>query len=311
MTLVDQPTRHCSELTPGAPKEGAEMRSKFAGIVAAGLVSGLAWFWIARDTPHGLPEAGNATGTGTERQEQLADSKRALSSRKPSPPNPSRGRTAPEPEGAWSPSPSRGTEVALERRESARRARAVDAGDRGGAVDDSEAARGSENIARIKQLLEALRDGSRETPGGDPIEPDAADLSPEDVDRLDLDGDREISPWEQERARRLLQRAEHHPVRYDLGDGAYPVERGDYGRQEWEFDAVDTNQDDLMDADEFYTFLIETERISLFLDTDGDRHISRDESGLSQQDFAPLDIDDSGSLKAWEIRRAVALGILD
>ena len=96
----------------------------------------------------------------------------------------------------------------------------MDEGDQNGAVDDREGAHGSEEFGRFKQKLVALRDSVRETPGGDPIEPDAAGLNPEDVDRLDLDGDWAISPWELERARRLVERAERHPVKNDVGDGA-------------------------------------------------------------------------------------------
>jgi len=177
--------------------------------------------------------------------------------------------------------------------------------------DDGEPTQGSEEVARIKELLEYLRNGSREAPGGDAWEPIATDLGPDDVGRLDLDGDNEISPWELERAQRLLERAEDHPVTNDLDDDAYPVYREDYRRQEWEFDAVDTNQDGIMDVDEYHAFLVETERIAVDRDTDGDRQISYDESGLSQGDFAPLDRDHSGSLKGWEIRRAVASGALE
>jgi hypothetical protein len=61
----------------------------------------------------------------------------------------------------------------------------VAAEDRGGAVDDREVEPGSEEVARIRQLLKALRGDSRETPG-DAL--DASELSPEDVDRLDLEG---------------------------------------------------------------------------------------------------------------------------
>ena len=52
-------------------------------------------------------------------------------------------------------------------------------------------------------------------------------------------------------------------------------------------------------------------RMRYKLDVDGNRKISRGESGLSAEEFSFLDLDDSGSLKAWEIRRAVALGALD
>ncbi len=187
----------------------------------------------------------------------------------------------------------------------------MDAGDRGGAFDDNDGALGSEDFDRFKQLVDALSDSSQGTPGGDPIELDAARLHPEDVDRLDLDGDRLISPWEIERARQRFERAEFHPVKNDLGDGEYPVERGEYRRPEEEFDAVDTNGDREIDAPEYYEFLREIDLITVALDVDGDGNISRDESGLSKSDFAPLDRDNNGHLKPWEIRLAVALGALN
>ena len=186
----------------------------------------------------------------------------------------------------------------------------MDAGDEDGAVDDSEGVRGSDDPARLDRLRKLL-DSAKEAPEGDPIEPDAADLTPEEVDDLDLDGDQEVQPWEIERARRRLERAELHPLKNDLGDGEYPIERGEYRRLESEFDAVDTNGDDLIEVDEYYEFLGEVDQITLLLDRNGDREISRDESRLSEGEFAPLDLDDSGSLKPWEIRRAVALGALD
>jgi hypothetical protein len=287
------------------------MHARITAIAAVGLVSGLAWFWFAREAPKGLPRAEDTTGAGVERHAQQADSKRRPSPQRPALPDPRLGPTAPEPKNARSPSPPHRTEVAGERSQPAARAPVEDAWEPVDGADDREVAEGSEDIARIKQLLAALHDVSRGTSGADPTEPIAAELRPEDVDLLDLDGDREITPWELERVKRLLERAEHHPLRYDLDDGAYPVERHEYGREEWEFDAVDTNEDDLMDADEFHSFLIESERISLLLDADGDRQISRSESGLSEEDFASFDPDDSGALKAWEIRRAVALGAFD
>ena len=292
------------------------MHSKVTVVASVVLLVAGSWWWMAQDPPLGLPEAEEALGVGGERHEQRADSKQELSSRKPSPPNPSRTRTvmeneALESEVARSRSPTLGTPVTLEGREPAIRAGAVDAGDRGGAVDDSEGAGGSEDFVRFKQLLGELIDSFQETPGDDPIEPDAAGLYPEDVDRLDLDGDRMISPWEIERARRRLERAEFHPVRNDLGDGAFPVERGEYRRPEWEFDAVDANGDGLIDVEEYYEFLVDVDEISLHLDADGDRQISRYESGLTEDEFATLNLDDSGSLQPWEIHRAVLLGALD
>jgi hypothetical protein len=288
------------------------MNSKFAIIAAAGIVSGLAWLWIARDEPQDLAGAEAATEIAGEQPERQAAPKREGSARTASPPTPtrtaSRERTAGEPEGARSPSTARDTDAPRERKRPARRARAVDARDRDGATDDSEIAPGSEEVARIKQLLEAFRNGSPATPGA---ELDAADLSPEDMDRLDLNEDQEISSWEQERARRLLQRAERHPRKNDLEDGSYPVEREDYGGSDWEFDAVDSDQDDVMDVDEYHAFLVETEKLSLSLDTDGDQNISYEESGLSADDFAPLDRDESGDLRSWEIRRAFTLGAFD
>lgn len=279
------------------------MRAKIAVIVFALLTLGLSWLWISLDTPHDLPEAEHAIGEDGERHEQQADSKRDLSSRKPSPPKAGRTRTAPE-------SGTLESQVARSR-SSSRRARAVDAGDRGGTFDDNDAALGSEDFDRFKQLVDALSDSSGETPGGDPIERDAAGLHPEDVDRLDLDGDGVISPWEIERARQRLERVEFHPVKNDMGDGEYPVERGEYRRPEEEFNPVDTNGDDKFGPREYYEFLLKIDLITVALDANGDGNISRAESGLPESDFAPLDRDHSGHLKPWEIRLAVALGAWD
>lgn len=181
-----------------------------------------------------------------------------------------------------------------------------------GASTGGEQGRGAEHtgFGRFKRQLAALSAFSKETVRGDAIDVDGAGLNSDDVDLLDLDRDNAILPWELERARRLVERAEQHPVKNDLGDGAYPVARGDYRRPEWEFDAVDTNRDGLMDVGEYYSFLLLTERTTLRLDANGDRQISRDESGLSDDAFAPLDRDGSGFLMGWEMRRAIALGAL-
>ena len=221
------------------------MNSKVAVVASVAILVAGSWWWIARDSAPGLPEAEDATGVGEERHERRADSKREASSRKPSPPDPSRRRTAPESGSLESEVPrsgsrSEGIGVTLEGRERGRRARAVDAGDPGEAVHDGENAGGSEELGRSGQKLGALGDGSHETPGDDPIEPDAAELSPEDLERIDLDGDGALSAWELATARRLRDLAERYPVKNDLYDGAYPVEREDYAKREQEFDWIDT-----------------------------------------------------------------------
>jgi hypothetical protein len=292
------------------------MRAKITAIAYVLLALGLSWFWISADTPHGLPGAEYATEEGGERHEQRADSKRELSSRKPFPPRPSRTRAVPESgslgsDASRSGSTWRRVRASTERGGAASRARAVDARNGGSAFDDEEAARRGEEFDRFKQLVEGLRDSSQRTPGGDPIETDAARLDPEDADRLDLDGDGAISPGEIERARRRLERAELHPEKNDRGDAAYPIGREEYARSKEEFDAVDTNRDDVFDVGEYYDFLVHVDRITLGLDRDGNRAISLDESRLSEYEFAPLDVDDSGDLAPWEMRRAVALEALN
>lgn len=279
------------------------MRSKLAGIALAVLLVAGSWWWISREPARGLPE------------EAAGASQPDLSSEKPSPPHPSGHPTDPQSgvlqiEVAGSDS-SRRIGASLERQASSSRARAVKADDRG-ASTGGEQGQGAEHteFGRFKRQLAALRAFSKETVRGDAIDVDGAGLNSDDVDLLDLDQDNAILPWELERARRLVERAEQHPIKNDLGDGAYPVARGDYRRPEWEFDAVDTNRDGLMDVGEYYSFLLLTERTILRLDADGDQQISRDESGLSDDAFAPLDRDGSGFLMGWEMRRAMALGAL-
>ena len=282
------------------------MRSKFAGVALVVLLVTGSWWWIAREPPRELARA------------EVGDSQPELSSPKPSPANPSGDQTAqiaresrgPEIEVAR-PDSSRKTGTAFERQESSNRRRAINAYDRrtssggeGGEAEHTE-------FNRFKQTLVALSVVSQETVTGDPIDADRAGLDSDDVDRLDLDRDHAILSWELETVQRLVEQAERFPVKNDLLDGAYPVERGDYRRPEWEFDTVDTNRDDRIDVEEYYSFILDAEKTSLLLDANGDRRISRDESGLSEDGFAPLDRDGSGFLKTWEIRRAIARGELD
>jgi hypothetical protein len=128
---------------------------------------------------------------------------------------------------------------------------------------------------------------------------------------VDLDRDRDISSSELARAQGLAERAENYPKKNDRGDGEYPVERREYRREEWKFDAIDTNQDDLIDVNEYHSFLLDTETLVLQLDANGNQRISYDESGLPEGEFMALDVDDSGSLERPEMRRAVASGALD
>ncbi len=174
---------------------------------------------------------------------------------------------------------------------------------------DAEGGVESEEFGRFKQLVDSMHAFFEENPKGSPIDAESAGLSADDVERLDLDRDGDISPWELEKARQMVARAEHLPDKHAF-DGAYPVERGDYRRPDFEFDAIDTNRDGLVGVDEYYSFLVDTERITFRLDRDGDGKISRYESGLTEDDFALLDFNDSGSLKPGEVRRAVALGEL-
>ena len=181
----------------------------------------------------------------------------------------------------------------------------MDARDQGGAVDDNEDARKSEDFDRFKELLDSLRGAPQEGDGGE--DADTAALNPEDLDRLDLDGDQTISPWELDRAEQLVRRAERHPEKNDLEDGAYPTERQDYGTPH-QFDVIDTNRDGVIDVEEYYSFLFDTLRESVILDRDGDRLVSFAESGFSEDEFALLDRDNNGYLEVSQIRRAIARG---
>ena len=94
----------------------------------------------------------------------------------------------------------------------------------------------------------------------------------------------------------------------DSDDAAYPIDFESYSRA-WGFEVIDTNGDGWMGESEYYSFLYETLQDSYQLDSDGDRRLSRAESGLSEEQFRLVDRDRSGSLKVWEIRRAVGRGI--
>jgi len=280
------------------------MHSKFAVVALAVLLVAGSWWWISREPPRGLPE------------QEAGDSQPERSSVKSSPPNPSanqpsRQNGVPQMEVARSDSPPKIVD-SLERQESPSRPSAVNAYDRGASSSGEQGGEGEHTESgRFKQQLTSLLALSKEAVSGYAIDVDGAGLSSDDVDRLDIDGDNAVLPWELERAGQLVQRAEYHAAINDLGDGEYPVERGDYRRPEREFDSIDTNRDGLMDIDEYHSFLVVTERTTNRLDADGDHMISRDESGLSGNEFAPLDRDDSGSLKAWEMRRAIAHGAFD
>jgi hypothetical protein len=283
------------------------LHSKPVGIVVAAIIVSLAWLWITRDSPQSLAEPKDTSAAGSEPREPGDQSKRALTSpRNPLPEGASGERAGSEPRGVRPRAPSRETGAA--------RARGASAGDTQAetpsrTADTREPERGREGIDRIEKLLEALRAGSR--PGGEPFELDTLDLHPDDLARLDLDQDSELAPWELIRAEQLIDLTDHYPVRGDLHDDSYPMERRDYNREEWEFDAVDANRDDRIDADEYHALVVEAEKVSRRLDSDGDRYIDRSESGLSENEFEPLDFNDSGTLKDYEIRRAVALGVLE
>ncbi len=297
------------------------MQVKVAVVVSVALLAVGSWWWIARDVPRGPSEAEVTVGVAEARHGRRGDSDdkqkqpSPQSSRAPSPPSPSgsQGRTvsesgAPETEIAGLDA-SRRTEKPFEWREARGGSREFHAQDRG-LWSDAEGGVESGEFGQFKQLVDSMRAFFEENPRGSPIDADAAGLFADDVDRLDFDEDGAISPRELGRARRLVERAEHHPVRNDRDDGVYPVERDGYRRPDWEFDTIDTNRDGLMDVDEYYSFLVDTERISFRLDRDGDGEISRYESGLTDDDFALLDFNDSGSLKPGEMRRAVAQGAL-
>jgi hypothetical protein len=180
-----------------------------------------------------------------------------------------------------------------------------------GVSNDREDSRARDDFTRLKERLAALDALSQGQSGTSPIDAEAAGLSEQDVHELDLDGDEGLARWEVKMAEKLTQRAENHPTKNDLADGEYPTAREDYGRPEHEFDEIDTNRDGSMDVDEYYAFLADTQRVTVQLDENGDRDVSFEESGLSDGDFAPLDQDDSGTLKPWEMRAAMGAGAFD
>ena len=297
---------------------------KVAVVASALLGAAVLWLCIAPDPQPGLPEAREVTDAGGARPEGRRDSPGEPSPRRSSAPGASRTpreRGASAREVARSESP--GTIGSREVRETSSGGSGAQARDPGRSLETANRDRSrnrnrnresdseSEEFGRFTQQLALLDAASRDTARGDPIDADEAGLSADDVGRIDLDGDGDIAHWELDRTGKLAGLAEEHAVRNDLDDGAYPIDRRDYKRMDWEFVGVDTNQDGQMDVEEYYSFVFDSTKLTVLLDSDGDWRISPGESGLSADDFAALDRDRSGSLKLGEVRRAIALGVLD
>jgi len=274
------------------------VRFKVAGLACAALVAGAAWLWFAPDAPREavLPGADNR-----EAPEARSGEESPRGDLRPGPlpgvPSETNAPRRPVAEGGAARWPTR----AMSREPT----RAV--------VHPSEPAEESADPAEsgfeeLKRRLAALRAVARESGAGQPIDAGAAGLDAVAVEQIDLDRDGELSSWELATLDQITERAERFPRKSDLADGAYPIERADYGRPEWEFDSIDTNRDGEMDVDEEYAFLLDAARTTVALDSDGDGQVSYDESGLSAAQFDPLDRDGSGMLQPWEIRRAIALG---
>lgn len=270
-----------------------------ASVVAVVLVAGVTWLWTAPESRRNLSEAeqlaGSVTGRTGSPHEQPPAAERERAGTAPSMRDVHSNQSRSLETGSASEVAQARSDVALRQGE--------------GEVREGLDTRAG--FAGFKELVAALSALSKGKAGVAPIDVDAVGVNENEVAQLDLDGDRAVAPWEVRMAEKLTQRAEKHPVKNDLDDGAYPIDREDYGRPDWEFEEIDTNGDGDMDVDEYYAFLADTERVLVRLDINEDRAVSFEESGLPADEFAALDRDDSGDLKPWELRQAQALGTWD
>lgn len=256
-------------------------------IASAALLLGVGWLWLASDAPSPPAES------GSERSSNATESP-------PSAPRPVREASR----------DIRNSASAIRRdaqEANARKTRAANAGGPGESGNEGLEHDASDLKKRLEELHEIAR--AQGVARSAPIDTGGEGPSPDDLARFDLDADGAVAPWELDRVKQLLERAERHPVANDQGDGAYPIDAQSYGRTDWEFEAIDANRDGLIELDEFYSLLFDSLQQSIILDRDGDNGVSLDESGLGRDRFEAVDRDGSGSLKTWEIRQAMARGI--
>ena len=263
-------------------------------------------------------ESKEAAGVDPTRRERRGDSKSGLSSPESSESyqdggnrNGRRSRAS-EREVARSGS-ARRTDTWSDRQDSSRNRRAEDDWDR----DDWDREGSSEDERKDSRHGLLPTDSppsdsdSDETVGDDPIDADLDEGNPLKKD-LDEDGEEEL--WEKKRTEQLQERAEGIPARHDSGDGEYPIERENYyGKRDAkeEFDFIDKNEDGIMEQEEYYNFLITTEKVIVYLDDNGDRRIDLDESGLSQDDFSYFDRNSSDDLSPTEMQKPVIEGFFE
>ena len=265
-------------------------------------------------TPQEVSESKEAAGVDQTQRERRGDSQSELSSPESSETyqdgesrNDRRSSRTSAREVARSGS-ARRTDTSSDRQESSRKRRAEDDWDR----DDWDREDSSEDERKDSRrgLLPtgSPPSDSDETVGDDPID---ADLDEENPLKKDLDEDGEEELWEKKRTEQLQERAEGIPARHDSGDGEYPIERENYyGKLDAkrEFDFIDKNEDGIMEQEEYYDFLITTEKAIVYLDDSGDGRIDFDESGLSQDDFSFFDRNSSDDLSPTEMQKPVIEG---
>lgn len=287
------------------------MRVALAGIVFAALLLGAWWLWHAPDASLESSLAAVAETGGGEPKLRV-EPKQSTGSRQVADPLEVRRATRPLEARREAPVPAEpGARVdrTFSQRQAAGETRAAGLPDRGDVREDSKKKK-KEGHEGFKQMLDRLGEISRaqQTAADDPIDTSGADLDPDELASVDLDGDGAIAGWELVALDQLVVRTDYHPFKHDSDDAAYPIDFESYSRA-WEFEVIDTNGDGWMGESEYYSFLYETLQDSYQLDSDGDRRLSRAESGLSEEQFRLVDRDRSGSLKVWEIRRAVGRGI--
>ncbi|HIK84076.1 MAG TPA: hypothetical protein EYG08_03090 [Myxococcales bacterium] len=275
-------------------------------MLATSFVVGSLW-WVTRDTPDGRTQSAVGQQGAEFSSPNSAESDRIESPVIMKPPH------------------SENELEAMERANSRSRIRGLSGRqnslDRRGAVDrpnlESDRSAETEGELRIlghessSQLLNTLRKIARGEEWVGSIDWDRTALNSEELRSLDLDQDGFVAESEVEKALKLVERAERFPVNSDFVDGSYPIERENSRRPEWEFEVVDTNRDDRIEIEEYLSFLLVAESTKARLDGDGDLNVSFEESGLSADEFAPLDRDGDRTLRYSEIRRAIAFGAFD
>lgn len=127
-------------------------------------------------------------------------------------------------------------------------------------------------------------------------------------DLLDWNQDGEVSQEEVDRTQRYVERAESHAAKHDKADGKFPIEREAYEGSKKRFQYVDQNHDGIMEADEYYQFLLLGRNQLRRFDMNNDGDITHEEFGGSLMKFQKLDTDKNKSIDVSEVQDAIARG---